>query len=274
MRTTVWVAAVAMLGITMPAGAQERKVEVNLGGGYSAVTGEAREHTGDAGVFEAGVTFNITPTLGFKTNYNYTGLGKEKTVTLPVTNPPGAPSLQEFSADSHMNDVTFDFVMKAPPSARVAPYGLVGPGIYHRTVSITTPAVELRRSATRTGMLPGRGVGGSGPRLAQLTDFGMNFGEAWLQGRRAYVLVFRCRLSTSGARRSMFRQSAATPRAPFTRMGRPYLSRSASGSNRSSVLHRSRPCLLRSFHRQRGFLVAHEGFPCGATHLLSLTRCE
>ena len=141
MRTTVWVVTIAMLGITVPAGAQDRKVEGNIGGGYSAVIGDAREHTGDAGLFEAGVTFNFTPTLGFKTNYNYTGLGKEKTVTLPVTNPPSQPSLQEFSADGNMHDVTFDFVMKGDPSSRAVPYGLFGPGIYHRTVNITTPAV-------------------------------------------------------------------------------------------------------------------------------------
>src|SRR3954469_23329961 len=103
MRTTVSVVAVvAILAAALPARAQDKKVEGNIGGGCSAVTGEARQHTGDAGVFEAGVTYNVTPTMGFKTNYNYTATGKEKTVLLPVSpTPGGGTSLQEFSADSH-----------------------------------------------------------------------------------------------------------------------------------------------------------------------------
>ena len=81
MRLTVWTVAALMLGVAMPAYAQQDKsVDGNIGFGYSAVTGEAREHTGDAGLFEAGVTFNVSPAFGIQTNYNYTALGKEKTV--------------------------------------------------------------------------------------------------------------------------------------------------------------------------------------------------
>jgi opacity protein-like surface antigen len=140
MRTTMWAVAAAMLSVAMPAHAQDAKVEGNIGGGYSVLTGEARQHTGDGGVFEIGVTYSITPIIGVKAAYNYTGLGKEKTVTLPVTNG-GLLSQQVFSADAHMHDVTFDVVLKAP--GNVSPYGLIGPGIYHRTVNVTTPAVGL-----------------------------------------------------------------------------------------------------------------------------------
>jgi opacity protein-like surface antigen len=180
MRTTVWVGAVvAILGVAMPARAQDKKVEGNIGGGYSATTGEARQHTGDAGVFEAGVTFNVTPTMGFKTNYNYTGLGKEKTVTVPVSpTPGGATTLQEFSADAHMHDVTFDLVVKAPARSRVAPYGIVGPGIYHRTINLTTPAVGFTTICDPFWYVcypvPVAVDQVIGSRSS--TDFGMNFG--------------------------------------------------------------------------------------------------
>jgi opacity protein-like surface antigen len=142
MRTTVFILTAAMLGAAIPARAQDKKVEINLGGGYSVLTGEARQHAGDAGVFEAGVTFNVTPTLGFKTNYNYTALGREKTVTLPVASQPGGiATQQEFSVDVHMHDVTFDLVANARTRGRATGYVLAGPGVYHRTVNLTTPAV-------------------------------------------------------------------------------------------------------------------------------------
>ena len=180
MRMTVWAVAIAMLSVAMPARAQDKKVDFNIGGGYSAVTGDAREHTGDAGVFEAGVTLNVTPTFGIKTNYNYTGLGKEKTVVLNVSPSPvgGVFSPQEFSADTHMHDVTFDVVLKGKPGPKVSPYAIVGPGVYHRTVNVTTPAVGYTTvcdpfwyvcypAAVSVDRILGS---------RSSTDFGMNFG--------------------------------------------------------------------------------------------------
>src|SRR5712672_779542 len=102
----------ASVSFAIPAHAQDAKVEGNVGFGYSALTGEARQHTGDGGVFDIGVTYNVTPMIGVKVGYNYTGLGKEKTVTLPVTNG-GLISQQVFSADAHMHDATFDVVLRA-----------------------------------------------------------------------------------------------------------------------------------------------------------------
>ena len=180
MRTTVWAVAIAMLSVAMPARAQDKKVDVNIGGGYSVMTGEAREHTGDGVVFEAGVTFNVTPMLGVKANYNYTGLGKEKTVVLNVSPTPndGILSPQEFSADMHMHDFTFDLVLKPKPGPRVSPYVLVGPGVYHRTINVTTPAVGYTTicdpfwyvcypAAVSVDQIIG---------TRSSTDFGMNFG--------------------------------------------------------------------------------------------------
>jgi len=169
-----------MLGVVMPAQAQDKKVEGNIGGGYSAMTGEARQHTGDAGLFEAGVTYNVTPTLGFKTNYNYTGLGKEKTVTVPVSSLPsgGVITQQQFSVDGHMHDVTFDLVVKSKGMRRSSPYGIVGPGVYHRTINLTTPAVGYATICDPywyvcypTPVAIDQILG-----TRSSTDFGMNFG--------------------------------------------------------------------------------------------------
>lgn len=72
-------------------------------------------------------------------------MGKEKTITLPVGSLPsggGVVTNQNFSADFHMHDVTFNAVLKPRmTTGRAAPYAIVGPGVYHRTVNVTTPAV-------------------------------------------------------------------------------------------------------------------------------------
>jgi len=139
MRATVWVAAAAVLGVAMPSRAQDKPVEVNVGAGYSIATGEARKHTGDAGVFQIGATLKVAPKIGIQANYDYTALGKEKTVSLDVSQlPGGATTKQQFSADFHMHDATFDVVFKPKPTGV---YALAGPGVYHRTVNVTTPAV-------------------------------------------------------------------------------------------------------------------------------------
>ena len=142
MRLTVWALVAVMVSVAVPARAQDKKVDGNIGFGYTAMVGEARDSTGDAGLFEAGVTFNATPMLGIQANYAYTGLGKEKTVVLPVSGiPGGSTSLQEFSADGHMHEATFNVVFKSASTGRAQPFGLIGPGVFHRTVNITTPSV-------------------------------------------------------------------------------------------------------------------------------------
>jgi len=169
-----------MLSVAVPARAQDRKVEGNIGGGYSVMTGEARQHSGDAGLFEAGVTFNVRPNVGIQTNYNYSGLGKEKTVDLLVSNLPsgGVATSQPFSIDGHMHDVTFNVVVKGASRGRASPFFLVGPGVYHRTVNVTTPAVGYTTvcdpywyvcypAAVSVDKVLG---------TRSSTDFGMNFG--------------------------------------------------------------------------------------------------
>jgi opacity protein-like surface antigen len=177
----------------MPAFAQDKPVELNLGAGYSVVTGEAREHAGDAGVFEGGVTFNINPIVGIQANYNYTGLGKEKTVILNVSPSPsgGILSPQEFSADWHMHDATFNLILKAKTMGRVVPFASVGPGVYHRTVNITTPAVGYTTVCDPFWYVcyPTVVAVDSIIGTRSSTDFGMNFGggASFKVGERASV---------------------------------------------------------------------------------------
>jgi opacity protein-like surface antigen len=178
MRLTVWT-VLALLSVVVSASAQDKKVEVNLGAGYSVVTGEARDSTGDAGVFEAGVTYYVSPNLGIQADYNYTALGKEKTVVVNVSPIPGGiPNPEQFSADWHMHDFTFNAIVRSKTEGRVVPFGLVGPGVYHRTVNLTTPAVGYATVCDPywyvcypTAVAVDQIIGSRSS-----TDFGINFG--------------------------------------------------------------------------------------------------
>ena len=60
-----------------PAAAQdEKKVQLNIGGGYTGVYGAAADRIGNGGNFTLGVIFNVTPTIGIQGEYGWNGIGK------------------------------------------------------------------------------------------------------------------------------------------------------------------------------------------------------
>ena len=102
MRRSLMFLFVAALLAAAPAGAQEKRVDVNIGGGYTAVLSEVRDHLGDGGHFNIGMTINVTPVIGIQAEYGYTALGR-KQVTVPVSpTPGGTPTDQPVYADMNM----------------------------------------------------------------------------------------------------------------------------------------------------------------------------
>lgn len=121
------------------AGAQEKPVTVNLGGGYTFALGEVREHLGDGFNFNLGVTYNVNERIGIQTEYSFTGLG-QKLVDLPtVTPPPGASALRNLYADMNMQYLNFNVLFNPATESRVKPYVVTGAGVYWRPVTVTTP---------------------------------------------------------------------------------------------------------------------------------------
>ena len=133
---------VAFLVITLaaaPASAQDKKVNVNLGGGYTIALSEVRDHLGDGYNFNFGVTFNINENVGIQTEYSFTGLG-QKLVDLPsVTPPPGQTAVRNLYADMNMQSGTFNLVFKPSTEGRARPFVVAGLGVYYRPVKVTTP---------------------------------------------------------------------------------------------------------------------------------------
>ena len=72
----VVVAAIAFAAT--PALAQDKKFDVNIGGGFTATTGEMHNHLGNGGNFMIGVTFHVNEHLGIQAEYGYTPVGSKR----------------------------------------------------------------------------------------------------------------------------------------------------------------------------------------------------
>lgn len=140
-------ATVAMLlGLFLAAasaGAQEKLVSVNLGGGYTVSAGEVRNHLGDGYNFNVGIIFNISETVGLQGEYSFNGLG-QKRITLPVVATPvdnvgEVPT--DFFADMNMQFFDFNLIFSPKMQGKTAPYFIGGMGVYYRPVKVTTPGV-------------------------------------------------------------------------------------------------------------------------------------
>ncbi len=133
------IAALAI--IATPARAQDQK-QVNLlfGIGPTYPQGDIKREFGTGFNFAAGIVFNLKPYLGLQFEYHASTFGSHQVVL------PGDPPLN-VSANHNMQSGLFDLVARlGPKRGRVGFYVIGGPGVYTRTVSLTTPG---------TGVLPG-----------------------------------------------------------------------------------------------------------------------
>lgn len=172
--------AVALLLAAAPVGAQEKKVNFTIGGGWTITAGEVRDHLGDGYNFNIGLIFNLTETVGLQTEYSFNGLG-EKRVQLPVSPTPVAGAVdQDFFANMNMQFFDVNLIFKPSVEGRTAPYALVGGGVYYRPVEVTTPSVGYVPGFCDPwwyvcypgGFVPVEEVVGE----RSSTDFGMDFG--------------------------------------------------------------------------------------------------
>ena len=115
----VVVAAIAFAAT--PALAQDKKFDVNIGGGFTATTGEMHNHLGNGGNFMIGVTFHVNEHLGIQAEYGYTPVGSKE---LPVPSFPAVPgNTVPVSAGHHMHQGTFNAISRFGASdAAIRPF--------------------------------------------------------------------------------------------------------------------------------------------------------
>jgi hypothetical protein len=167
---------------TTPLGAhaQDQRIHVSLGGGFTAPNSEVRDRLGDGFNLNFGVDVAITPVVSIEGLYSFNGLGK-KQISIPVSgNPFGTGSVPtDFSGDMNMQYGTGSVIVQKPEGT-VRPYGLVGAGVYYRPIKVTTQGVGFVPGYCDPwwyvcypgGFVPVENIVGE----RSSTDFGMDFG--------------------------------------------------------------------------------------------------
>jgi opacity protein-like surface antigen len=149
MRAVKWFVVLALVLAAIPAAAQvdEKKINVNFGGGYTFALSDVSNYLGNGYNVSLGMTFNFNKHFGVQVEYGFNGLG-QKEVDFPVCDQPGCtnPVNKPFYADMNMQFVDFNLVLRGGGNDKMTPYAIVGGGYYYRPVKVTTPA---------TGYVPG-----------------------------------------------------------------------------------------------------------------------
>jgi hypothetical protein len=162
--------------------AQDQRVHFTIGGGFTAPNSEVRDRLGDGYNFNIGLDIDITPAVSIEGLYSFNGLG-QKRISIPVSpvvNPLATDTVPtDFFGDMNMQYGTGSVIVQVPEGT-VRPYGLVGMGVYHRPIKITTPAVGYAPGYCDPwwyvcypgGWVPVENIVGE----RSSTDFGMAFG--------------------------------------------------------------------------------------------------
>jgi opacity protein-like surface antigen len=145
---SVWFTA-ALLAVAIPASAQytgyeERKVNFNIGGGFTIPYSDSRDVFSTGGNFQIGATVNVTPMIAFQANYGYTRFGSKDIAPTLTPTPVGLSTSIPLSVNHSMHDGDFNVLVSTNKAKyRAAPYGIAGLGVYHSIVNLTTPSVGI-----------------------------------------------------------------------------------------------------------------------------------
>jgi opacity protein-like surface antigen len=144
---TLAVIAAALLAVASLASAQDvSPVSVNLGGGLTIPQSDLKDTFGTGGNFQLGVNLRVKPMFKVQAQYFYNRLASKDFGPGGASQlPAGAFTSIPLTANHSMHDGDFNLLIGPPlkEGKVAAPYGIVGIGIYHRTVNITTPSVGL-----------------------------------------------------------------------------------------------------------------------------------
>ena len=135
----------ALLAMAGTASAQDDSpVSVNLGAGFTIPYSDLKDAFGPGGNFQFGVNVRVSPMAKVQVEYGYNRLGSKDLAPTGTTLPAGIGSTIPLTANHTMHDADFNLLIGPSLKGKAAvPYAIVGGGIYHQIVNVTTPAVGL-----------------------------------------------------------------------------------------------------------------------------------
>lgn len=143
MKKLLFGAFLVTLVAASPARAQdEKKVHVNIGGGFTVPVSDIRNEFGTGGAFNLGLSIDPSPAVGFQVEYSYNDLsGKDRQINLLPTPVDVVGVNGTISSHHTMHYIDFNGTFRPGGTSLIKPYGVGGVGAYYRTVSLTTPDV-------------------------------------------------------------------------------------------------------------------------------------
>jgi hypothetical protein len=128
--------------------AQEmRNIEINIGTGFTVPQSDSKNSSGTGGNFQFGAVVNLTPTIGVQANYFYNRFGSKDFSANPCVPNPASPGeicgSIPFSLRHSMHDGDFSVILSRPRTEFLTPYAILGVGVYHHIVNLTTASVGL-----------------------------------------------------------------------------------------------------------------------------------
>ena len=168
----------AALVAAVPSAAQDRPVQLTIGGGYTGVLGAGADRVGSGGNFTLGVLFKTSDMISLQGEYGWNGM-KQKQLSINVSPTPiSTPVPTDFFADANMQYGAFNVLLHPPMSGKAAPYILTGLGVYYRPITISTPSLGYATVCDPywyvcyPAVVPVEQIVGE----RSSTDFGVNFG--------------------------------------------------------------------------------------------------
>jgi hypothetical protein len=105
---------------------------INVGGGFTAITGRLEGRLDHGGNFQAGAGYFFNPYVGFTGNFMFHQLGITRSALDRLNQPDGNARIYSF---------TFDPTVRIPIGGRASIYFLAGGGYIRRTVEFTQPTL-------------------------------------------------------------------------------------------------------------------------------------
>lgn len=115
------------------AGAQsERPVAINIGGGFSPLSGDMSSHLNNGWHMTGGVAYNVTGAFSIGPQFTYNGFGVNRVALKEAGTPSG---------DANVWSITAEPRLQLPFEFKLRPYVVGGVGYYRRNLNFTQPAL-------------------------------------------------------------------------------------------------------------------------------------
>jgi hypothetical protein len=143
MRNALYGALLVTVIAAAPARAQtDRPVHFTIGGGMSKPLADVAERFRTGGAFTMGLTFEPEEPLGLQVEYGFNALdGPETRIPLMATPVAAVTNTALIESRHRIHYFVANGMLRPSGAGRFQPYGVAGGGIYHRSVSLTTPDV-------------------------------------------------------------------------------------------------------------------------------------